>query len=263
MHKTRGNMLKFILKLNARCLLLQSCWNFRVFQGLGSLWILHPLRRDIRSSDLNAALDDRSSRSSAAQQLQYFNTNTFCAPCILAAQLALEGKQARGEHVVIPADEFPAAVMAPVAAIGDALFWGSLRPMAALVTIILVLSGYLWAPVAVVLMFTLPTVIVRVGGSIVGYLQGAQVVSLIQQLHLADLAVKIKQINVVLLGVVAALVWRGIEAELAPNSSSTIVFGVAFVLMFGINVFMLRRRIPVVVLLGLTLLVFSAAGSAT
>ncbi|MFA5700272.1 MAG: PTS system mannose/fructose/sorbose family transporter subunit IID [Desulfuromonas sp.] len=259
MHKTLKNLLKSIFKLNVRCMLLQSSWNFRVFQGLGSLWIMQPFLHNIHRADVKSVPGER---LSAPQRLKYFNTNTFCAPCVLAAQLALQEKQARGEYVVIRAEDFPTAVMAPVAAVGDALFWGGLRPLAALVAIILALLGYVWAPVAVLLLFTLPTIIVRIGGSVVGYLQGAQVVALIQQLHLANLAVQIKQINVVLLGVVAALAWRGVEAELAPESSSTVFFAAAFIFMFGINVFLLRRRIPVVVLLGLTLIIFSAAGSA-
>lgn len=240
-------------------MLLQSCWNFRVFQGLGSLWILQPFQRDIHRSDINAVPSDR---SNSTQQLKYFNTNTFCAPCVLAAQLALQERQARGEHVIIRAEDFPSAVMAPVAAVGDALFWGGLRPLAALIATILALLGYFWAPIAVVLVFTLPTIIVRIGGSAAGFARGAQVVALIQQLHLADLAVKIKQINIVLLGVVAALAWRGLETELVLGSNHTIVFAMAFILMFGISMFLLRRRMPVVVLLGLTLIVFSAIGSA-
>ncbi len=259
MHKKLKNMLKLILKLNARCILLQSCWNFRIFQGLGSLWILQPFRRDIHSADIN---DVPSAHPSATQQLMYFNTNTFLAPCVLAAQLALHEKQANGEHVVIRAEDFPAAVMAPVAAVGDALLWGGLRPMSALVAVILTLLGCLWAPVAVALLFTLPTIIVRIWGSIAGYLHGAQVVSLLQQLHLADLAVKIKQINIVLLGVVVALAWRGVETGLSPDSSYTIVLAAPFILFFGINIFLLRRRIPVVLLLGLSLVVFSVVGSA-
>ncbi|MDD2557467.1 MAG: PTS system mannose/fructose/sorbose family transporter subunit IID [Desulfuromonadaceae bacterium] len=259
MHKTLKNLLKPLLKLNVRCMLLQSCWNFRVFQGLGSLWILQPFRRDMHRSDTTSTSYES---QTSTQQLKYFNTNTFCAPCVFAAQLALQEKQANGEHVVIKAEDFPAAVMAPVAAVGDALFWGGLRPLAALSAIILVLLGYMWAPVVVVPIFTLPTTIVRIGGSVMGFIRGAQVVALIQQLHLADLAIKIKQINIALLGVVTALAWRGVETELDPDSSYIVIFAAAFILMFGINVFLLRRRIPVVVLLGLTLIVFSAVGSA-
>lgn len=192
----------------------------------------------------------------SASQITYFNTNTFCAPTVLAAQLALREKQARGEYVVIGADEFAAAVMAPVAAVGDALFWGGLRPLAALAAVILTLQGFLWAPLAVLLLFTLPCIVVRIAGSLLGYVRGAQVVALIQQLHLANMAVRIKQINVVLLGVIAALAWRGIGTELTLDRSSSIYLAALVLLGVGLNVFLLRRKTPVVIVLGITLILF-------
>lgn len=246
-------VVKNLLKLNLRCLLLQACWNFRVFQGVGSAWIMQPFSRD--GSD-GSAENNSGATSGSAAQISYFNTNTFCAPTVFAAQLALHEKQARGEYVVIGPDEFAAAVMAPVAAVGDALFWGGLRPLAALVAIILTLLGFLWAPLMVVILFTLPSLGVRIAGSLLGYVRGAQVVALIQQLHLANLAVRIKQINVVLLGVIAALAWRGLGTELNLALNHSIYLAALVLLCVGINVLLLRRNIPVVAVLGFSVLLF-------
>jgi len=217
---------------------------------------MHPFRHE---GSAGSADNNPEALSPAASQITYFNTNTFCAPTVFAAQLALREKQARGEYVVIGADEFAAAVMAPVAAVGDALFWGGLRPLAALAAVILALLGFLWAPLAVVLLFTLPCVVVRIAGSFLGYVRGAQVVAMIQQLHLANLAVRIKQINVVLLGVIAALAWRGLGTGLTLDRSSSICLGVLVLLGIGINVFLLRRNIPLVVVLGFSVLLFCYA----
>lgn len=205
------------------------------------------------------AKNNSNTLSYTAPQITYFNTNVFCAPTVFAAQLSLHEKQARGEYVVIGADEFAAAVMAPVAAVGDAFFWGGLRPLAALTAIILTFQGALWAPLVVVLLFTLPTVVVRIAGSLLGYVRGAQVVALIQQLHLANLAVRVKQINVVLLGVIAALAWRGLGSGLSLDISYSIWLAALVLLSAGINVLLLRRKIPVVVVLMFTVLLFCSA----
>jgi PTS system mannose-specific IID component len=245
-------VVKNLLKLNVRCLLLQACWNFRVFQGVGSAWIMEPFRK----GDSVTSADECEDRSQGADsRTSYFNTNTFCAPTVLAAQLSLYEKQARGEYVVIDADDFTAAVMAPVAAVGDALFWGGLRPLASLAAVIMVLHGFVWSPLIVVVLFTLPSIFVRIAGSLLGYVRGAQVVALIQQLHLANLAVRIKQINVVLLGVIAALAWRGLDAELSAGLSSSALLSVLVLLGVGMNVFLLRRKSPVVLALGLSVLI--------
>ncbi|MFA6686022.1 MAG: PTS system mannose/fructose/sorbose family transporter subunit IID [Desulfuromonas sp.] len=247
---------KKLLMLNLRCLFLQACWNFHVFQGVGSAWIVQPFRK---RGSTTSAKSNASSQQSPAKHVAYFNTNTFCAPAVLAAQLALHEKQARGEYVVIGADEFAAAVMAPVAAVGDALFWGGLRPLAALAAIILVFQGFLWAPFVVIGLFTLPTMIVRIAGSVLGYKHDAQVVALIQQLHLANLAVKIKQINVVFLGVLAAFAWRGLDTELDLTSRHSFSLAALVLLFVGINVLLLRRNVPVVVVLGVTVVLCCTA----
>ncbi|MGM0415905.1 MAG: PTS system mannose/fructose/sorbose family transporter subunit IID [Thermodesulfobacteriota bacterium] len=249
-------VVKNLLKLNLRCLLLQVCWNFRVFQGCGSAWIMQPF---IHNGTDNQRNSNSGTSPHSSGHITYFNTNTFCAPTVFAAQLALIEKQARGEYVVIGPEEFAAAVMAPVAAVGDALFWGGLRPLAALTAIILILQGCLWAPLVILVLFTLPSLFVRIAGSLLGYARGAQVVALVQQLHLANLAVRLKQINVLLLGVIAALAWRGLDAELNPELNGSVYLATLILLGVGIIVLLLRRRIPVVVVLGVALILSCTA----
>jgi PTS system mannose-specific IID component len=249
-------VVKKLLRLNLRCLFLQLCWNFRVFQGIGSTWIMLPWRQN----EVCPPAENSRAPESSAGRIGYFNTNVFCAPTVLAAQLSLHEKQEQGEYVVIGADEFTAAVMAPVAAVGDALFWGGLRPLAALTAVILTLLGLVWAPLAVVLLFTLPTTLVRLGGSILGYVRGAQVVALIQQLHLANFAVRVKQSSMVLLGVISALAWHKISVDLNTKPAESAALAGAVLVLIGVSIWLLRHKIPVVVILGMTLMLFCSAG---
>ena len=189
----------------------------------------------------------------------YFNTNTFLAPTVMAAQLALQEKQSRDEYVVIGAHEFSAAVMAPVAAVGDALFWGGLRPLAALVAVFFALHGAVLAPISVLLIFTLPSIMVRLGGSLSGYIRDAQVVALIQQLRLADFAVILKQINMVVLGAITAILCVKFNGQMDLSDAAFVPLALLVLLVLYASVFLLRRKMPVVIILALILTLVCAS----
>jgi PTS system mannose-specific IID component len=91
-------------------------------------------------------------------------------------------------------------VMAPYAAMGDALFWGAVRPLSAGVALFFAARGSLWAPVVFLLLFNLPHFWFRVVGLLRGYFRGLRVVEGIQRHHLPDLAIRLKEATVVLLG---------------------------------------------------------------
>jgi PTS system mannose-specific IID component len=97
-------------------------------------------------------------------------------------------------------EEFKEMVMAPFAAIGDALFWGGLRPLAACVALFLAFKGFLWAPLVFLVFFNLPHLVFRFGGFWRGYSSGLRLIELVQRWHLPDLAIRTKETTVVLLG---------------------------------------------------------------
>ena len=55
---------------------------------------------------------------------------------------------------------------------GDALMWGALRPLAAAVGVLLALNGVVWAPVALVGMYGIPHLALKVRGTMVGAAAG-------------------------------------------------------------------------------------------
>jgi mannose PTS system EIID component len=185
-----------LAKVFLRSFLLQASWNFERLQNLGVLYALAPaLRFFYRGEELVAA---------GRRHLEYFNTHPFMASPVLGAILDLEQKGSRGEAQQVGVQDFKRMVMAPYAAIGDAFFWGALRPLAAGVALFFAFKGSLWAPVVYLLLFNIPHLWFRVVGLLQGYIRGLRIVEIVQRQRLPDLAIRLKEMTVVLLGGLSA-----------------------------------------------------------
>ncbi len=230
-----------LLRLNIRCLLLQASWNYRQFQGLGWCFVLLP--------ELRRLYPQRTAQELVADYLKYFNTNTFLAPALAAATVTLEEQRAANDAAPIAAPAFCSAVMAPFAAVGDALFWGGWRPLSACVAVVLGWCGYQWAPLLMLALFNVPAVVTRLGGAWLGWRLGAQLVDLPRRWRLADIAVVLKHIVVVALAVLCALMVHRQELPVVPLVAAALMLP----LLLAVLVWSLRRGVPVIVALTLLL----------
>ena len=175
-----------------RSFLLQASWNFEQMQGLGALFVLSPLLQNLyRGEDLQQA---------CARHLSYFNTHPFVAPLILSGLAQLEANSATAEEV----DEFRQLLMAPCAAMGDAFFWGGVRPLAAVLAMFFAIQDSLLAPVVLLVTFNIPHLLVRFVGFAKGSELGEEVVDFLARCRLPDLAIRLKQGTLILLGVLCA-----------------------------------------------------------
>ncbi|HAD03762.1 MAG: hypothetical protein A2091_12060 [Desulfuromonadales bacterium GWD2_61_12] len=187
-----------VLRLFLRSLLLQASWNFERLQGLGALYVMAPaLRYLYRDEDLVRAY---------GRHTEYFNTHPFLAPAVLGATLHLEAAAASGEAVEFPVSEFKTLLASPCAAMGDAFFWGGLRPLAAVVALFFALNGSLWAPLVLLILFNLPHLYCRLRGLQLGLKLGVGIAGELPRYDLPDWAVRLKQVTVLLLGVLCAFV---------------------------------------------------------
>lgn len=181
-----------VMRVMLRGFLLQASWNFERMQNLGALYVIAPaLRHLYRGEELTAA---------CARHLAYFNTHPYMASAIFGTTLALEKSVANGEQPVVGPAEFKEMVMIPFAAMGDALFWGGIRPLAAVVALFFAFKGILWAPFVFLLTFNLPHLWCRLFGFRHGYGRGVRLVEVIQGRHLPDWAIRAKETTIVLLG---------------------------------------------------------------
>jgi len=181
-----------LLRSLLRTLLLQASWNFERMQNLGVLYVLEPA--------LCALYRDEELREAYQRHMTYFNTHPYLASPVLGAAIALEQRRAQGQEGSFSVEDFKAMTMAPYAAIGDALFWGGLRPLVACVALFFAVKGSLLAPVILLLLFNIPHLWMRLFGFIRGYVLGVSVVEIVQRHRLPDLSIRLKEVMVVILG---------------------------------------------------------------
>ncbi|PLX72731.1 MAG: hypothetical protein C0607_15610 [Azoarcus sp.] len=189
--------LKTRLHIWFRLLLLQASWNFERLQGIGFFYAILPGLKKLypREQVLEAG----------QRNLGYFNTHIYMAPLVAGAVLKLEQERAADPAAAaIDIGEFKEMVAAPYAAIGDALFWGGLRPLAAGISLFFAVKGILWAPVIYLVLYNLVPLWFRTAFFARGYRQGLQSIEFVQQHNLPDWAIHTKEAAVVVLGGLSA-----------------------------------------------------------
>ena len=147
--------------------------------------------------------------------------------------------------------------MAPYGAMGDTFFWGAMRPLAAVISLFFALHGSLLAPVIFVLIFNIPHLWCRLHWFWKGYRQGLTMVQTIQGWAIPDLAIRLKEITVILLGVISAyLVYLLAQEEGIPP-----VYGLLVAPLACGGAFMIRRGYsPLSLLMGAALMAFLYVG---
>jgi len=195
-----------LLRCCCRSFLHQASWNFERMQNLGYCYQLLPALRRLYGEAPPAEVLQR--------YTGYFNTHPFFAPWVAGTALRLEERQLVGDDPPLTAGAFQEMVMAPYAAIGDALFWGALRPLAAVIALFLAFHGLLWAPLAMLMLFNVPHLLCRCCGWLLGYHAELRAAEILQRLRLPDVAARLKEGTVILLGVLCAiLAVRGCEHQ--------------------------------------------------
>ncbi|NLO92373.1 MAG: PTS system mannose/fructose/sorbose family transporter subunit IID [Elusimicrobia bacterium] len=118
-----------------RSFLIQGAWNYERMQNIGFAYSLLPSLKETYG-------DGPELRRAVGRHLELFNTQPFMAGLVL-------GMAARAEELMAAAPEqekaaheedirnTKSAMASAVAAIGDRLFWGLLRPLSLLLTLVL------------------------------------------------------------------------------------------------------------------------------
>ncbi len=231
-----------------RMLLLQGSWNFERLQGLGFLYALLPaLKKIYRREELLKV---------GKEHLSYFNTHPYLAPAVAAAVLKLEEQRAAKEELPVAISDFKEMVAAPYAAIGDALFWGGLRPLAAGIALFFAAKGILWAPVVFLLLYNAVPIWFRVAGFVRGYRLGVQSVEFLQRHRLPDWAIHTKEAAIVVLGGFSAfLVFQQLQQQALPSWLG--LFTLLPMIMLGL---IARKGVSTLMLTLLTAIIIVLAG---
>jgi PTS system mannose-specific IID component len=198
-----------LLHVWLRLLLLQGSWNFERLQGGGWFYAMAPV--------LRVLYGEKEMQRIAREHVGYFNTHPYLAPTVVGAVIRMELERAAGKELEIGVSEFKDMVASPYAAVGDALFWGGLRPLAAGIALLLAAKGLVVAPVVFLLLFNALPLWFRIAGFLSAYELGIQSVEFLQRRKLPDLAIRAKEATVVLFGGVAAfMVFQLLDGKQKP-----------------------------------------------
>jgi mannose/fructose/N-acetylgalactosamine-specific phosphotransferase system component IID len=186
------------LQVWLRLIVLQASWNFEWLQGTGFFYAICPALKKLYP-------DAEDMKEACRRHACYFNTNPYLAPLVAGAVLRLEEERAAGEEEqYVSIAEFKVMVAAPCAAIGDALFWGGLRPLVAGIALFFAIKGVLWAPLIYLVLYNLVPLWFRTFFFIRGYRQGIRSIEFLQRYRLPDWAIHTKEAAVIVLGGLSA-----------------------------------------------------------
>jgi PTS system mannose-specific IID component len=138
-----------------RQFLIQGCWNYEGMQNVGFAYAILPALREIYSGRPEEAL------KSVKRHLEFFNTHPVMGAVVLGAGVRLEERTAAGEAEPGEVGAFKMGWMGSLGAIGDAFFWGSLRPMASVAGAIIALIHPLAGIAALLLLYNGTHLVVR------------------------------------------------------------------------------------------------------
>ncbi|MCL2334745.1 MAG: PTS system mannose/fructose/sorbose family transporter subunit IID [Endomicrobia bacterium] len=120
-------------KMFFKTFFLQALWNFERLQNIGFLFVLKPFLDKIYS-------DKEKRREALLRHTGFFNTHPYMANVIIAITANMEQQAADGNLDDVKKINLVKSTMAgPLAAIGDSFFWGTLRPVAAFISIFFVI----------------------------------------------------------------------------------------------------------------------------
>jgi len=182
-----------------RSFFIQASWSYDRMQSLGFAFALAPVLRRLYP-DRNE-LGER-----LVRHMEYFNTQPYLASFILGAAARVEEDRATGRDPAADPGELKRTLMAPLGALGDSFFWGSLKPLAAVIAVALLLGGAWWAPVLFLAVYNVAHVGLRAALVLAGYATRGEVVALLTRYNFTGLARFFKVLTLALAGAIAGTV---------------------------------------------------------
>lgn len=169
------------LSMLARSLLLQAAWNFERLQNLGFAFCMQAALRELYK-------DPTERHAALHRHLELFNTHPYMAGYVLGAALQAEAEVAAGRSKGETVSALKMGLAPALAAVGDAFFWATLRPAAAVLAVaVLWLAPHPWhlsAPVVFLGAYNLPGLWLRLHSLQVGYERGSGVAAHVAGLRL-------------------------------------------------------------------------------
>lgn len=163
---------KLFRQLFIRQFPLLGTMNFTRMEGLSYGWALAPMLKKIYANDPHRYLEALKRNS------QFFNTNQHLAPFIMGLTLSMEKENATNpDFDTSSINGIKVALMGPFAGVGDSFFYGVLRIIATGIAIGLASQGNPLGPLLFLLVYNIPSYLLRYYGGVMGYRLGSKYIA--------------------------------------------------------------------------------------
>lgn len=163
---------KLFRQLFIRQFPLLGSMNYTRMEGLSYGWALAPMLQKIYANEPHRYLE------SLKRNSQFFNTNQHIAPFIMGLTLSMEKENAANpDFDTSSINGIKVALMGPFAGIGDSFFYGVLRIIATGVAIGLASQGNLLGPLLFLLIYNIPSLLLRYYAGVAGYRLGSKYIT--------------------------------------------------------------------------------------
>ena len=244
---------KRVLRLNGmdyavsflRVFVIQTVWNFERYLSYGVAYVLLPVLKKIYPLPEERA-------QALSRHLEYFNTHPYMASFVLGAVIRMEeekqllpkAKQKQKEEEI---SALKVGMMGPIAAMGDNLFWATIRPYCGLMAVTLVLSqafqvkGQYWIiPLLFLVVYNVAHVGLRLMGFVQGYRHSDQVVLTLRKYGFQEAIRGLRLASILLLGVLIVFV----NLSVLETEVGLFILKLAFfTAIVGLFTFALHRKI--------------------
>lgn len=163
-----------------RSFALQGAFNYERMQNVGYMYAMLPVIKKLyRNKEDQAAAITR--------HLEIFNTTPAVVPTIMGISAAMEEENSNNPAFDVQSiNAVKASLMGPLAGIGDSIFWGTVRIIAAGIGVSIAKDGNLFGPLLFLVLYNLPNILVRIFGLKLGYQVGVNSLDRIQKEGLMD-----------------------------------------------------------------------------
>ena len=162
---TKSDLTSVFIRSN----LHQGSWNFERMQALGYCFAMIPVIKRLYTGDER--------KLALKRHLEFFNTQPFVTAPILGVTAAMEEQRANGADIDDGAiNGVKIGLMGPLAGVGDPIFWGTLRPVAAALGASIALTGSILGPILFFIIFNAVRLAIRWFGVTYGYTKGTTIV---------------------------------------------------------------------------------------
>lgn len=235
------------IALFLRSFFLQAAWNPRGMQNVGFCFSMLSLVGRWRD-------DSEGRRAFLTRHLGFFNTNPVLASYAIGAAASAELAGTPEEAL-----EVKRSLGGPLGMAGDSLFWGSLRPLTALIGVALAAQTRTWAPLALLVLYNVPHLYFRARGITSGAERGGAAASEVLRPAFRRGVALVRAAGAFVAGLVLAFAMSGgVRIDPGRAAIAATLFALAYVAV--------RLRVPATVIGlaaavgGIALMVFGSGG---